>query len=46
MLKKALTAPFKIVKKAAGAVKSGGRDRPAPTRFPHGKTPDTPKKEE
>ena len=35
MFKKLLKAPFKIVKIAAGAVKSGGRDRPPPT--PHGK---------
>jgi len=45
MLKKALKAPLKIVKKAAGAVKSGGRDRPAPTKFPHGKSPDVVKKD-
>ena len=40
MLKKFLKAPVKIAKKAAGAVKTGGRNRPAPTRFPHGKSPD------
>jgi len=40
MLKKVLKAPFKVMKIAAGAVKSGGRDRPAPTQYPHGKSPD------
>jgi hypothetical protein len=38
MLKKILKAPFKIAKIAAGAVKSGGRDRPSPIEYPHGKT--------
>jgi hypothetical protein len=35
MLKKFLKAPFKIVKIAAGAVKSGGRHQPPP--IPRGK---------
>lgn len=36
MLKRSLKLPFRAIQKAAEALKSGGRDQPAPTRYRHG----------
>jgi hypothetical protein len=44
MLKKFIKAPFKILKIAAGAVKSGGRYQPSPTKQTSGKPAPDPKK--
>jgi hypothetical protein len=44
MLKKFIKAPFKIVKIAAGAVKSGGRYQPPPNKKSSGTPNPDPKK--